>query len=317
MGYPQTSISLGLVCFVQYSLLTASTVHDSDDEGIAVERLLGIGVDRVFAASQPGPGKALSAWSDSLTFEALGNLAHELRTPIQALMGRLEMLQDEYADQLGLQPRELVQRMNVNAFELQQTLENLLAFVVAKAGAATHTAEHLTIESIVADVEPAIAAANADKHLDVRFDLGRAPAVIRAPRRAVTATIINLALNAIKFTEAGSVAIAIRQVYRAKNGHAVEIEVSDSGPGLSPALLEEMSQPFAQLSRSSTRRFRGVGLGLAIVRQNVALLGGTITLRSTPGHGAAFLVRFPQLRKQTPDRLTAPPVYPLRADAID
>jgi signal transduction histidine kinase len=299
LGYPQTSISLGFVRFVQYSLLTTKSTHGADHGGNAVERLLGNGVSRVFAASQPGPGTALTAWSDSLTFEALGNLAHELRTPIQALMGRLEMLQEEYADQIGHQPRELVQRMNVNAFELQQTLENLLAFVVAKAGAETSTAEHLTIESIVADVEPAVAVANADKRLDVRFDLERAPAAIRAPRRAVTATIINLALNAVKFTESGSVTIAIRRVPRTKHGDTVEIEVSDSGPGLSPELFEEMSQPFVQLSRSRTRRFRGVGLGLAIVRQNVTRLGGTVELRSTPGHGAAFFVRFPQPRART------------------
>jgi signal transduction histidine kinase len=60
-----------------------------------------------------------------------------------------------------------------------------------------------------------------------------------------------------------------------------------------------MSQPFVQLSRSRTRRFRGVGLGLAIVRQNVTRLGGTVELRSTPGHGAAFFVRFPQPRART------------------
>jgi signal transduction histidine kinase len=134
----------------------------------------------------------LSAWNDNLTFEALGNLAHELRTPIQALMGRIEMLQDEYADQIGNQPRELVQRMNVNAFDLQQTLENLLAFMVAKAGAETSAVEHLTIASIIADVEPIITAANVEKRLNIRFDLDQAPAIIRAPRRAVTATIINL-----------------------------------------------------------------------------------------------------------------------------
>jgi two-component system, sensor histidine kinase len=317
LGYPQISITLGFVSFVQYSLLTTKSAHGSDHEGNAVERLPGNGIGRVFAASQPGPGTALTAWSNNLTFEALGNLAHELRTPIQALMGRLEMLQEEYADQIGIQPRELVQRMNVSAFELQQTLENLLAFVVAKAGAETGAAEHLTIESIVADVEPAIAAANADKRLDVRFDLERAPAAIRAPRRTVTATIINLALNAVKFTESGSVTIAIRRVPHTKHGDAVEIEVSDSGPGLSPALFEEMSQPFVQLSRSSTRRFRGVGLGLAIVRQNVTRLGGTVKLRSTPGHGASFLVRFPQPRTRRWDRSTAPPDCPLRAGTID
>lgn len=268
-----------------------------------MEKLAGMGVNRVFNASQQVPGRALTAWSDNLTCEALSNLAHELRTPIQALMGRLEILQNDYADQIGSQPRALVRRMNVNAFELQQTLENLLAFVVASVSAETARAEYLTMESIVADVEPAIAAANAEKRLDVRFELDRAPAVIHAPRRAVTATIINLALNAVKFTEAGSVAIAIRRVGRADRDNTVEIEVSDSGPGLSPALLEEMLQPFTQLSRSSTRRFRGVGLGLAIVRQNVMVLGGTLELHSIVGHGAAFLVRFPQKRKPAREAL--------------
>jgi signal transduction histidine kinase len=284
---------------VHYSLLATNTVHGSDYEVSTVGRLLDIGPNRVFATNQANAGRTLPAWSDSLTFEVLGNLAHELRTPIQALMGRLEMLQEEYADQIGNRPRELVQRMNVNALELRQTLENLLAFMVAKAGAETDTAEHLTIGSIVADIEPMITAANANKGLTIRFDLERAPVVIRAPRRAVTATITNLGLNAVKFTEAGWVTIAIGQVLSASNKHLVETEVSDSGPGLSPALFEEMSQPFAQLSRSNTRRFRGVGLGLAIVRQNVTRLGGTIELHSEPGHGASFLVRFPQARKQT------------------
>lgn len=259
-----------------------------------MERLSGSSGSDELVANHSDPGLALSAWSSNLTSEALGNLAHELRTPIQALMGRLEMLQEEYAAEIGRRPRELVQRMNVNAFELQQTLENLLAFVVAQAGGEVNIEEHLTLESIVADVEPVIAMANADKHLDVQLELDRAPAIIDAPRRAVTGTIINLALNAIKFTEAGRVTIAVRRIARAGDRATVEIEVSDSGPGLSPALFEEVSQPFAQLSRSSTRRFRGVGLGLAIVRQNVATLGGTLELLSAPGHGADIFVRFPQ-----------------------
>jgi len=294
LGYLNPSITLWFVCFVQCSLLAASSVLTPDHEGIVVERLSGTGSDRASRANQIPPGRALAAWSDNLTSEALGNLAHELRTPIQALMGRLEMLQEEYADQIGHQPRELVQRMNVNAFELQQTLENLLAFVGARAGAQAGVAEPLELDSIIADVEPVVAAANAEKGLAVQFDLAGAPAVIHAPRRAVTTTIINLARNAIKFTDTGSVTISLRQCRRAGQGCMVEIEVRDSGPGLSLELFDAMCQPFVQLSRSSTRRFRGIGLGLTIVRQNAALLGGKLELRSRPGHGATFLVRFPQ-----------------------
>jgi signal transduction histidine kinase len=236
----------------------------------------------------------LTAWSDGLTPEALGNLAHELRTPVQALIGRLEMLQAEYSDELGSRPTELVRQMSVNTFELQQTVENLLAFLLGRAGCEVDLQEDLTVESIIADVEPAISLANLTKRLPIRYDLSDAPEAIRAPRRAVTATIINLALNSIKFTESGPVTIAIRDTHENGDGAAVVIEVSDSGPGLDPALFEEMSQPFAQLSRSTTRRFRGVGLGLAVVRRNVEILGGTLELRSAPGHGATFLVRFPQ-----------------------
>jgi signal transduction histidine kinase len=129
-------------------------------------------------------------------------------------------------------------------------------------------------------------AANSDKQLELLFDFKRAPTMIRAPRRAVTTTIVNLALNAIKFTESGSVKIAVRRTSDLRNGDAIEIEVSDSGPGLRPALLAKLSQPFAQLSRSSRRRYRGVGLGLSVVQYNVVMLGGSIGLLSTPGQGA-------------------------------
>jgi signal transduction histidine kinase len=183
-------------------------------------------------------------------------------------------------------------RMNVSAFELKQTLDNLISFVLAKAGGENDIDEDLTVESIHADIGPGLEAANGDK-LELRFDFKDAPAVIRAPRRAVTAMIMNLALNAIKFTESGSVKIAIRRGRDLANGDAVEIEVSDSGPGLSPALLAALSQPFAQLSRSSRRRYRGVGLGLSVVQSNVIMLGGSIRVLPTPGHGATFLVRLP------------------------
>ena len=242
---------------------------------------------------KPAPKMAATALGTDLTFEALGNVAHELRTPLQVLLGSLEILQDEYADRNEQGPRGLLGRMNANALELRQTLDNLISFVLAKAGGENDLDEDLTVESVLADVAPTLEAANRYKRLELRFDFKDAPAVIRAPRRAVIATIVNLALNAIKFTESGSVKIAIRRASDLIGKDAVEIEVSDSGPGLSPALLEVLSQPFAQLSRSSTRRYRGVGLGLSVVHYNVVMLGGSIRLFSTPGHGATFLVRFP------------------------
>jgi signal transduction histidine kinase len=76
---------------------------------------------------------------------ALGNLAHELRTPVQVLLGNLEILLDEYADEIGQGPSSMLKRMSASAFELKQTLDNLISFVLAKAGGENDLDEDLTI----------------------------------------------------------------------------------------------------------------------------------------------------------------------------
>ncbi|HZP45083.1 MAG TPA: HAMP domain-containing sensor histidine kinase [Candidatus Binataceae bacterium] len=245
-------------------------------------------------SARPG-NRTPNDWMEKLGSETLANLAHELRTPLQALLGLLDILRDDYAAQLDEDLRELVERMNVNAFDLSQTLTNLIAFVLSRTGNDSMVAESLTPSSVLADIRPALDAANLRKGLRLDFDLTAAPQSIRAPRRAITTIALNLALNAIKFTDRGSVTVSIRRLTVAAND-LVEIAVADTGPGLDPKLLDQISQPFAQLSRSSTRTHRGLGLGLAVVRHYSSRLGGTLSLESRPGHGAIFIVRIPQSR---------------------
>jgi signal transduction histidine kinase len=227
-----------------------------------------------------------------MSADALGNLAHELRTPIQVMLGLLDILQDEYADQIGEKPRALLECMNVNAFELGQTLDNLMTFVLAKEGNPNCVDEDLSIESLLADIGPTLDEANRGKGLKLCFDFNQAPTVIRTPRRIITSTIVNLALNAVKFTEAGTVTIKIREGRQSEGGPAIEIQVSDTGPGLSPALLDQVSQPFAQLSDASVRRYRGIGLGLAIVRQKSRCSKADSICAPRPGVGPPSLCAF-------------------------
>ncbi len=226
--------------------------------------------------------------------DALANLAHELRTPIQVILGMLDILQDEYVDRMGDYARTIIERMNVNALELGQTLDNLMSFAIAQTGHRALVDEDLSIESILADIGPTLDAANRAKGLKLCFDFKDAPTVIRGPRRAIVSTIINLALNAIKFTPAGSVTIGIRPTQLAEGVAGIAIEVSDTGPGMTQAELDEAMRPFVQLSTASARRYRGIGLGLAIVSQNVAALKGRLDLSATRGGGATFTVRFPE-----------------------
>ncbi|MGH7933518.1 MAG: sensor histidine kinase [Candidatus Binataceae bacterium] len=219
-------------------------------------------------------------------------MAHELRTPIQVLLGYIDILRDEWSRELSSEPREIVERMNTNVHDLAQTIENMMQFVLTEANATALVDEDITIRGLIAEIAPYLDAANQKKGLALHFDLGRAPEKIRASRRALRSTLLNLALNAIKFTEAGGVTIAIRWV--AINGkEAVEFEVSDTGPGISPGLIDRAIEPFAQLSNTSARRYRGLGLGLAVVQRNVMLLGGEFELCSTSSRGSNFVVRVP------------------------
>jgi two-component system, cell cycle sensor histidine kinase PleC len=246
-------------------------------------------------------------WANGMRLEALGNLAHELRTPLQVLLGYLDILRDEYVEQLGSQTREILERMNANLHELALTVDNLMDFVLTEANARSSADEDLTIESLMADLTPLIEAANQRKQLTIKLELDDAATTIRAPRRAIRSILSNLALNAIKFTEKGSVTIAIRQ--RGSERQGIEVEIRDTGSGLTPTELKQATEPFTQLSRSTTRRHRGLGLGLAVVERNVRSLGATLDVTSTPGHGSSFIIRIPaRTRREAAGRERRTPV---------
>ena len=248
----------------------------------------------------------------ALERETLGNLAHELRTPIQVLIGYLDMLRDDLQDELGARAREVIERMHANIHDLAQTVDNLMEYVLSEAQAFPHLDENINIASLIGEVQPAMEAANLKKNLALRFDLSGAPAAIRAPRRALRSVILNLALNAIKFTESGTVTVAVREATLAGKSGAIEIEVDDSGPGLSAAMLDEAREPFIQLSRSTSRTHRGLGLGLTMVQRHVVSMGGTLELRSKDGQGASLIVRVPvrPVRAASRRGRTVPPPAP-------
>lgn len=260
-------------------------------------------------------GEAGASWNSGARLEVIANMAHELRTPIQVVMGYLEILRDEYEPELGAEPRKLLERMNSNVHDLARTIDNMMEFVLADANAEAMVAEDVTIASLIADVTPAIEAANQAKRLQIHYDLKGAPKMIRAPRRALRSILLNLVLNAIKFTPSGSVMIALRSAAGRGREAMLEIEVTDTGPGMSPALLEQAAKPFTQLSKASVRRYRGLGLGLAVVQRNLKALGGTVELHSVAGHGARFIVRIPQGTLPGTIR-AATPIGPRRAPLL-
>ncbi len=248
------------------------------------------------ASLTPLPAAAVPdahAWRQGLRLETVANLAHELRTPVQVLLGYIDILRDDHAPEFSPETSAILDRMNANVHDLAQTVDNLMHFALSEVYADGLTDEDVTPASLAAEITPILEAANQQKQLKLELDFAAAPDLFCVPRRPLKAILINLAVNAIKFTESGSVIVALRRHHDGSTTDAIELEVSDTGPGLSPGVLDQAKAPFAQLSNTSARRFRGLGIGLTVVQRSVEALGGRIELRALVGHGSHFLVTIP------------------------
>jgi signal transduction histidine kinase len=209
------------------------------------------------------------------------------------LLGYIDILREDLAEEVGPRARHVIERLNVNAHDLAQTAENLLDFAYAHANAELERDEDIEIRELIAELAPTLDAINSGRSLALNFDLERAPARIRGRRKPLRSIVSNLAGNAVKFTSQGSVTIAIRALPSPQVCDALEIEISDTGPGIDPDRLHDAFAAGMQLSGASTRNFRGMGLGLAVVRRNLDAIGATLEVDTQPGCGSRFKVRVP------------------------
>ncbi len=227
-----------------------------------------------------------------LSLDALANLAHELRTPIQVLLGSVDMLREESGGPAVGGHRDILERMDRNIHELAATVENVTEFAQQSIGADAAPEEEVDLAELFEELRPTLEAANRHKRVVLRIDLSQAPAVIRTRRRALHSIVANLAGNALKFTRRGWVSIVLGKM-RVGGAEALKLTVADSGPGIAPELLEQAFQPLVQLSASNARAHRGLGLGLAIVRRHLRMLRGSIRIDSAPGRGSLVTVVIP------------------------
>lgn len=232
-------------------------------------------------------------WNHGVQLESLANLAHELRTPTQILLGYLDILRDDLTGEIGAGPRKIIERLNICAYELAQTVENVLDFAVAGAGAEAQYDDEIELGDLIAEIMPALEAANHQKHLALEVDLPGAAAGIRIRHRPLRAIVLNLAANAIKFTGRGSVNIAFRAIPDPEYPHEIELRVRDTGPGIDRSRIDAAFARCAQLSSSSRRRYRGMGLGLSVVKRNLEALDATLDVETGQGQGSTFIVRIP------------------------
>jgi signal transduction histidine kinase len=224
-------------------------------------------------------------------FQIMSNLSHELRGPLHVINGYLDILAEDWAAELSAEPSRILERLRLSAAELAQTVENLLEYAAAAAGTAAAVRETVEVSELLAELEPAFGASARRKKIFLVWRVEPQLALTNTDRRRLVSIVNNLINNAIKFTDRGGVTVQLRRV-RVRGERLVELEVADTGIGMSQSRLEDAFAPFVQLSSSNSRERRGLGLGLSLVRRNVIALGASLEVKSKLSLGSRFRVRF-------------------------
>lgn len=235
--------------------------------------------------------KALNDLSElnQLKSNFVANVSHELRTPLTHLRGYLDLMEDGTLGGLSEDQRQALEVMLRSEARLETLIDELIQFSAAASEQMVRDLEDVDLGKLVSAVIPRMAAKAEKKGLVLELVIAEQLPMIQVDADKITWVVLELLENSIKFTpRGGRVRIAVHEV-----GKDVRCTVTDTGIGIPADRLEEVFTPFHQLDSSVTRRYGGVGLGLALVKKIIEAHGSTIHVQSIEGRGTQFEFQFP------------------------
>ncbi|MER8991448.1 GAF domain-containing protein [Mesorhizobium sp. M0590] len=255
-------------------------------ETFAAQSVLAIQNAKLFREIEE-KGRELEAASRHKS-QFLANMSHELRTPLNSVLGFTELLVDGIYGELPDKAKTTVARVQANGRHLLGLINDVLDLSKIEAGQLTLAIEDYSVAQIVRLTVTAVEPLARAKGLELSTTVGENLPIGRGDERRLMQVLLNLAGNAVKFTETGAVDI----LAGAADGH-FEITVRDTGPGIASKDQALIFEEFQQVDNSSTRQKGGTGLGLAISKRIVEMHGGTIDVESVIGSGSTFRLKIP------------------------
>ena len=224
--------------------------------------------------------------ANQLKSEFLATMSHEIRTPMNGILGTLTLALDTTLDE---GQRHLLGLAKSSADLLLVIINDILDFSKIEAGKMEISPAPFRIRGTCEAVFTLLESRASDKKLVFTLDLQESlPEWLVGDSGRIRQVLLNLAGNAIKFTERGTVVLAISESARVGDMIRVHVEIRDSGIGIDQQTQQRLFQKFVQADASTTRRYGGTGLGLVISRKLIELMGGQLSLTSSPGNGSTF-----------------------------
>ena len=246
---------------------------------------------------------------DQIKSRFFANISHELRTPLTLLLAPLETLLHRFNRSFDEETQQVLQTMHSNGMRLLKLINDLLDLVRLESGRMEVKHDPLDVSDFIRGLASAARQVADDKRLRLETYVDALLGTVEADRDKLEKIVLNLVFNALKFTPAGG-----RVELRAeKQGEQFVLIVADTGMGISEKNLPFVFDRFWQADGSSKRKYQGVGIGLALVKELVEIQGGTVIVESTEGKGTTFTVRLPY-RKAEPVAKPAVPAEPAVAN---
>ena len=215
----------------------------------------------------------------------LANMSHEIRTPMNAIIGWTHLLQRDAQDLLE---RERLGKIADAARHLLQVINDILDLSKIEADKVKLEQIDFSLRSTIARTRELVIERAQAKGLTLTADVGDLPDALRGDPTRLSQALLNLLSNAVKFTDQGTVALTAEALERSADSLLIRFSVRDTGVGIAPDALDQLFQAFEQADTSTTRRYGGTGLGLALTKRLAAMMEGEVGVNSRLGEGSEF-----------------------------